>query len=166
MFKDGYGNCCINGIKKNFLPHRVSYEFHKGQIPKGLHIDHLCRVRDCINPDHLEAVTPGENVRRGFGPTGIRYRMTHCLRGHPLIPENIVPYFQRIGKRVCKICHKARQAQNEKTRVRKDSNAWKNGKNLWYWISNPKMKGEVLKYEKVHDNHIGEWAAFNHSRFR
>jgi hypothetical protein len=48
--------------------HRVAYELYKGPIPGGKCIDHLCRVRSCVNPDHLEAVTLSENIRRGKGP--------------------------------------------------------------------------------------------------
>jgi hypothetical protein len=55
---NGYGT-----IGRNFA-HRVMYERHVGPIPKGLHLDHLCRVRSCVNPKHLEAVSCAENVRR------------------------------------------------------------------------------------------------------
>ena len=48
--------------------HRMMYERHKGPIPKGLVIDHLCRNTSCVNPDHLEAVTQKENIRRGKNP--------------------------------------------------------------------------------------------------
>lgn len=57
--------------------HRLSYEHFKGPIPEGLQLDHLCRVRICVNPDHLEAVTPKQNVERGS--SGSR---AFCLRGH------------------------------------------------------------------------------------
>ena len=59
---NGYGNLSVNNRLVNV--HRLSYELRKGPIPDGLTIDHLCRVRLCINPDHLEAVTRAENTRR------------------------------------------------------------------------------------------------------
>lgn len=62
--EQGYGLTSING--KNKVPaHRFIYERHKGVVPNGLELDHLCRVRDCVNPDHLEPVTHLENSRRG-----------------------------------------------------------------------------------------------------
>lgn len=57
--------------------HRISYELHKGPIPAGLQIDHLCRNPACVNPDHLEPVTQSENVRRG-----LRGPREFCPRGH------------------------------------------------------------------------------------
>lgn len=62
----GYGRLFHNGSTYPLPAHRVVYERHKGPIPKGLHLDHLCRVRPCVNPDHLEPVTCAENVRRGL----------------------------------------------------------------------------------------------------
>ena len=64
--------------------HRVAYELLVGPIPDGLTLDHLCRVRHCVNPEHLEPVTHRENTLRGTGPTAENARKTHCLRGHAL----------------------------------------------------------------------------------
>lgn len=72
--KGGYGYLRVMGTPTQ--AHRVFYERHKGAIPEGLHIDHLCRVRGCVNPDHLEPVTLAENGRRGLNakltPDGVR----------------------------------------------------------------------------------------------
>lgn len=86
--------------------HRVAYELTRGPIPAGMEIDHLCRVRSCVNPDHLEAVTRGENLRRGRGKTGAQ---THCKRGHELTPENTYRYVNRRGY-VCRHCRQCRRA--------------------------------------------------------
>lgn len=59
----GYGVLALKG--RNYSAHRISYERQNGHIPAGLHLDHLCRMPCCVNPDHLEPVTPGENQRRG-----------------------------------------------------------------------------------------------------
>ena len=63
----GYGYLSVEG--QTTFAHRVSYEYHVGPIPEGLHIDHLCRVRNCVNPEHLEPVTHKENHRRGMRAT-------------------------------------------------------------------------------------------------
>lgn len=73
-----YGVFTING--KNYLSHRVSYEMLVGQIPEGLHLDHLCRVTNCVNPAHLEPVTHKENIQRGIS---FNSKKTHCPNGHP-----------------------------------------------------------------------------------
>lgn len=73
----GYGNVVVGGRDK--MAHRHSYEIHKGKIPVGLTIDHLCRVRDCVNPNHLEAVTMHVNQRRG-SRTVLSVELVEALR--------------------------------------------------------------------------------------
>lgn len=100
----GYGviNFMVEGKPRLFLAHRLLYTLHKGRIPKGLELDHLCRVSSCVNPQHLEAVTHRENIRRGHH-NSFNLNKTHCLRGHPFSAENIYPV---AGGRSCRTCRK------------------------------------------------------------
>ena len=105
----GYG--AIKHEGKNVLAHRASYELSKGPIPEGLDLDHLCRNRACINPDHLEAVPPVVNVMRGFGVGVLNLQKTHCIRGHELTAENIYPPRTRSNPnyRICRLCNNINQ---------------------------------------------------------
>lgn len=62
----GYGTHTYSGpSRRTVLAHRMVYELHRGTIPVGHDLDHLCRVTRCVNPSHLEPVTPAENCHRG-----------------------------------------------------------------------------------------------------
>jgi hypothetical protein len=107
MSSTGYGNFFADGRWR--LAHRFSYELNIGEIPKHLQIDHLCRVRLCVNPSHMEPVTRSENVLRGVSPKKSSERVrkrqlskTHCPKGHEYFGENL--YIDRKGARFCKTC--------------------------------------------------------------
>lgn len=99
---NGYGRISVG--RKTRAIHRVAYEMVKGPIPDGLVIDHLCRNRACINPDHLEVVTNEENIRRGYGLPVRLGRRTHCNNGHPFSGDNLT--FHKDGRRICVTCRR------------------------------------------------------------
>jgi len=85
------------------MAHRHVYEECIGLIPEGLHLDHLCRNTKCVNPNHLEAVSPRENMLRGVSPAARNAVKTHCSRGHEFNEENTYHH----GKgRHCKECRR------------------------------------------------------------
>lgn len=97
-----YGPSTVEGygMYNRTMAHRASYEIYKGPIPEGLEIDHLCRNRRCINPDHLEPVTRKENILRGESPTATNKRKTHCPNGH------LYDFIRPNGERECRSCHR------------------------------------------------------------
>lgn len=115
--KAGYGKIGAGGGKTGWrLAHRVSYEMRHGPVPDGLELDHLCRVRRCVNPDHLEPVTQRVNLMRGVSPPAQCARKTHCDYGHEFTPENT--YIWRNKMRQCRICRDRRNREwREENRV-------------------------------------------------
>ena len=103
--KDGYGEFYVaspngRGSARHTPAHRWSYEHFVGPIPDGLHIDHLCRVRACVNPDHLEPVTVQVNLLRSpVQPSTQNAMRLFCKRGHALPPP-----VAGERKRRCKVC--------------------------------------------------------------
>lgn len=95
--KDGYGQFSLNN--KTRIAHRISFELFKEIIPQGLTLDHLCRNRKCVNPDHLEIVTIKENLMRGSSFSAINSKKSHCPRGHSYSGVD------KRGHRICSICN-------------------------------------------------------------
>lgn len=96
--RDGYGLFGMDG--RTLSAHRVAYAWRNGPVPEGLVLDHLCCVRACVNPDHLEAVTQRENLIRG----GV-IQKSHCLRGHEYDIANTYTNVKS-GERFCRTCHR------------------------------------------------------------
>ena len=99
----GYGKFWFNG--KNEQSHRLSYEDKYGKIQEGLVINHLCRNRSCVNPNHLEDVTQQENIQKGLTGFAVGLRMrtkTHCPQGHEYNDQNT--YISPNGSRNCRAC--------------------------------------------------------------
>lgn len=99
--KKGYGKFSV-GAGRWALAHRWIYQKLVEEIPAGLFIDHLCRTPSCVNPSHLEVVTPAENSRRGA------LAITHCPHGHPYAGANL--YVNPKGQRFCRTCGRARNS--------------------------------------------------------
>ena len=112
LTRNGYGRMTIRVDGKNvhFSAHRLAYEYHIGRIPDGLSIDHLCRVTACVRPDHLEAVTHAENIRRGRSGV-FQSNKTHCPKGHPYSGYNVM--FIN-GHRHCRECNVSRTRERRK----------------------------------------------------
>jgi hypothetical protein len=100
LFSDSNGYGHFRRKKKDYRAHRVAYEALVGPIPDGLQLDHLCRVRCCCNPQHLEPVTCRENLLRGEGPTATNAAKDVCKRGHAFRRGHLT----KVGSRRCHEC--------------------------------------------------------------
>ncbi len=135
---NGYGTINkgqgTNGIGRKYLAHRFAYELAVGPIPVGLDIDHLCRVRNCVNPDHLEAVTRRENLMRSpIALTALNARKIQCTKGHALADDNLVVHSD--GKRGCRTCRKAASDRSDlRKKIKRNSlKGLTNGSELQGW---------------------------------
>jgi len=99
----GYGR--FRTYRRAVYAHCFAYELLVGAIPEGLQLDHLCRVRRCVNPAHLEPVTPKENVVRG---RSANREKEHCANGHVFDTANT---YRWKGGRYCRECNKERAYQ-------------------------------------------------------
>lgn len=136
--------------------HRYSYLLAHGKLPEDLELDHLCRVRPCCNPAHLEAVTQKINTMRGVGFGPVNAEKTHCPQGHEYTEENT--YTSEKGWRRCRIClgqstekwisktnynerKKEERKENKKIRTHCKNNHPLSGNNL---IEEKNKNGEVI----------------------
>lgn len=110
--KAGYGLMSV--ANQTLYAHRISHELYKGPIDPGLEVDHLCRVRHCVNPAHLEAVTPRVNNLRSQSPAARNAKVTHCPYGHAYDAANTG--IGEHGTRKCKAC-KARRGRDRYVRI-------------------------------------------------
>ena len=106
----GYGTISYNG--KIMGVHRAAYLDRYELIPDGMTLDHLCRVRRCVNPNHLQPATLKENVLRGLSPAAMQAKRTHCIRGHALLADNL--RIDDAGARQCRICDNIRARERRR----------------------------------------------------
>lgn len=103
----GYGQYRWPGTpSRRTHAHRVSWMLRRGPIPEGMYLDHICRVRCCVNPSHLRVVTPRQNaIENSVGAAAKNAAKTHCPLGHPYTTENTYQYqYGTGGLRICKQC--------------------------------------------------------------
>jgi hypothetical protein len=118
--RDGYGNFWLPRQRRGIGAHRLSYILAVGPVPDGLEIDHLCRMRCCVNPEHMEPVTKAENARRGIVGHNSSAK-THCPQGHAYTADNLVKI--RTRSRTNRICLTCSRLNRRKYRARRKANA-------------------------------------------
>jgi hypothetical protein len=116
-WSDGYGRIHIRHPRRTSLAaHRALYEICVGEIPDGLELDHLCHTLNCVNPDHLEAVTHQVNMLRGDWRSRFR---KYCPHGHPLSGDNLNLKRQRLSvSRACRACAREGMRRYRSNRAR------------------------------------------------
>lgn len=113
---NGYAKFCFDGQVHQAA--RVAWAIHRGPVPPGLSIDHLCRNPSCVNPGHLEMVTLGENLRRvPSSPSTIIRESGRCKRGHDMALPDAWRYNASNGKRCCRLCQLERVREGHRRRA-------------------------------------------------
>lgn len=115
--RNGYG-CFAVEPGDNAYAHRWAYEQMVGEIPAGLQLDHLCETRNCVNPYHLDPVTPLVNTRRSSRGNATK---THCPAGHEYNEANTKLYR---GRRYCVVCQAAYRIEYRALRKRQREATW------------------------------------------
>lgn len=134
--RSGYGAYWDKEKRHYGQTHRLAYELLVARIPAGLQLDHLCRVRCCCNPTHLEPVTIKENILRGEGVAAINYRKTHCPSGYAYAEFG---RFAPEGDRRCRECErKSARIFNSKLRER-DRVAYNAGRLAYYHANKTRL---------------------------
>ena len=106
----GYGMFAAKR-RKMHRAHRYAWALLVGEIPQAMTLDHVCRNKRCVNPDHMELVTAEENNLRSGSASAINARKTQCKRGHEFTPENTyVQYNKGKAGRLCRTCTRTYQA--------------------------------------------------------
>lgn len=100
--RNGYSRVRVGG--RQLSSHAVMYESEIGPIPADREPDHLCRIRNCVRPAHMELVDHRTNTLRGSGPTATNARKTHCVHGHEFTESNTIAHAN--GKRNCRACRR------------------------------------------------------------
>ena len=111
--KNGYGVMRFLGTNYRGA-HRVSYVLHKGELLPGMHVHHKCNTPACVNPDHLDQVTPRVNSLASNNVSGVNARKTHCRLGHPLSGSNLYIHGTRRHCRECRKMHERNSYQRAK----------------------------------------------------
>lgn len=107
---NGYGRVYFKG--RMYWAHRLVFELLRGSVPEGYELDHLCRVRRCVNPHHLEPVSHTENMRRSPIGASVGHRLkTQCPQGHPYSGNNLIVYRNMRYCRQCQQQHKRNYKQ-------------------------------------------------------
>lgn len=141
----GYGQVKAPGRGNVRLAHRVAYELVKGPIPTGLVIDHLCRNRMCVNPDHLEPVTDAVNIQRGESPSMVTQRTGVCKRGHVLAE---VGYATWPGARTCRACSRIRNRATRRRRTPAQIARWRQAKRAYYARNRDRLNALNREYKR------------------